>query len=90
MVEDEPRRRVECMHIAALNGHAELIKMLVNTYGFDPNTNDGEMQSPLAWAAKKGHVLTAKVCLSSIYCTWLGKQVFKSQFAEKRVSCLYM
>jgi ankyrin repeat protein len=44
------------LHIAAVNGHKEVVRLLLSKEGMDPELVDDSGQTALEWAAKLGHV----------------------------------
>ncbi|RPA89128.1 ankyrin [Choiromyces venosus 120613-1] len=59
------------LHIAALNGHANIVKLLLswsdlflNLYNFDPNIPNNHGRTPLSFAAECGHIEVVEMLLA--------------------------
>ena len=51
--------------LAAQNGHARIVSLLLATNQLDPDHRDGKYKlTPLSWAAAKGHVEVVKILLA--------------------------
>ncbi|CAN9468700.1 unnamed protein product [Alternaria alternata] len=50
---------------AAENGHAAVVKLLLDTCKADPNTKDESEWTPLLWAAQNGHTAVVKQLLDT-------------------------
>ena len=52
---------------AAINGHEEVVKMLLQTGRVDPNSRDADDLIPLTWAGDRGHHAVVKLLLPLAY-----------------------
>ncbi|KAJ8600622.1 hypothetical protein CTAYLR_008980 [Chrysophaeum taylorii] len=51
-----PQRKLAPIHFAALEGHARIVKLLVEKYRVDPAVRDDNDRTPLHHAAGRGHL----------------------------------
>ena len=59
-VDDNRRRRVAAIHLAAMNGHHGVFEVLRKKFEVDINTPDSDKETALMWAVKKGHLTAMK------------------------------
>ena len=52
------------LHLAADNGHVEIVKLLVAEFGADANAKDNDGRTPLHLAANNGHVEIVKLLVA--------------------------
>ena len=54
------------LHLDAMNGHSEVIRVLVKEFGADVDLEDSNAMAPLHHAEKKGHHETVRVICMEI------------------------
>ncbi|XP_033732061.1 uncharacterized protein LOC117321665 [Pecten maximus] len=67
VIKDIPNQRsrsFSCFHLAAFNGHTELVRLYLNT-GIDVNLLNSKNDSAVLWAARWGHNATVSLLLEN-------------------------
>ena len=78
----EKNNGMNCLHVAAVNGHLRLCKVLLEKYNFDLHMNDEDGRSALLLTAEAGHLELFK------YLQWKDSNVYRQ--GKNGMNCLHV